>query len=607
MKTNKKFACAFLIFTALLGNGCKKILEEHPQSSIVPSFFNTPSGVLGGIAGGYAAIREATYGTEGFTAEMDAGTDDHLAGGSASGIQLYTYNGINSSVGGAGFGDAYRAINTMNGVLQYGQTIDLDAATRKQYLAQAKFIRAFWYFLLVQKHGDVPLHTEFITVPTKADTRAPVADVYKVIIKDLTEAAADLPNVPTAPFTGKAACKPVAQFLLARVYLTRGWLTNNSADFQQAYTLFTDLIANKATYGWDLWQDYGDAFNPVNDNGKETIFVSDHNIDTKYGIYPLGQAQGGGPYNLLPWFTNFNYPNLSGINSYVNGAGSLVTTGAGTMVRDVQYGRPYTRTRPNTDPVKTGANAGKRYILDQAFVNRDVDSRYENTFYTAWISNVATANTAAAANNTRGISYTLIPGVDTGIYMPPFEVAGAPQFVGTRPFKGIVITPKYWNNNIFPSVKKFMDPSRAAANFNDPSTRPVVIWRFSDVYLLAGEAAFKLGDLTNAAKWINVVRQRAAYRKTNTAAQNLAGVTAMTILPSDVTLDFILDERSREFFAECQRWLDLVRTRTLTARVKAWNNEAAPYVKDEFMLRAIPQNEIDLVTEGPKMPQNPGY
>jgi hypothetical protein len=335
--------------------------------------------------------------------------------------------------------------------------------------------------------------------------------------------------------------------------------------------------------------------------------VSDHNIDTKYGIYPLGQAQGGGPYNLLPWFTNFNYPNLSGINSYENTSGGLVTTGAGAMVRDVQYGRPYTRTRPNTDPVKTGANVGKRYVLDQAFVNRDVDSRYENTFYTAWISNVATANTAGAANNKRGISYTMAPGVDTGIYMPPFDVVGAPQFVGTRPFKGIVIPPKYWNNNIFPSVKKFMDPNRAAANFNDPSTRPVVIWRFSDVYLLAAEAAFKLGDLTNAANLINVVRQRAAYRKTNTSAQNLAAAAAMTIQPGDVTLDFILDERSREFFAECQRWLDLVRTRSLTARVKAWNNEAAPYVKDEFMLRAIPQNEIDLVIEGPKMPQNPGY
>ncbi|MES2277232.1 MAG: RagB/SusD family nutrient uptake outer membrane protein [Bacteroidota bacterium] len=607
MKINRKFVSVLLLCTAVLGNSCKKVLEEHPQSSIVPTYFNSPEGVLGGIAGGYDQIRQSTYGTEGFMAEMDAGTDDHLAGGSASGITLYTYNGIASDVGGAGFANAYTAINTLNGVLKYGQTVNLDAAVRKQYLAQAKFLRAWWYFLLVQKYGDVPLHTEFITTPTTADTRAPVADVYKQIIQDATEAAADLPNVPTAPFTGKAACKPVALFLLGRAYLTRGWLTNTAADFQQAYTILNDLITNRATYSMDLWQDYGDAFNPANDNGKETIFVSDHNIDAKYGLYKLGNGDAGGPYNLLPWFTNYNYPNLSGQNSFLNSSGTVVISGVSSVVRDVVYGRPFTRTRPNNDAMTTGANAGKRYILDQAFAVRDVDSRYDNTFYTAWIANTAVTNKATDANNTRGITYTTVPGVDTAVYMPTTEIIGAPQFIGTRPFKGVVLTPKMWNNNIFPSVKKFMDPSRAAANFNDPSTRPVVIWRFSDAYLLAAEAAFKNSDLINAARLINVVRQRAAYRKTNTAAQNLAAVAAMTIQPSDVTIDLILDERTREFFAEGQRWLDLVRTRQLTRRVQLWNKEAAPYVKDAFMLRAIPQNEIDLVTSGPKMPQNPGY
>ncbi len=607
MKINKKFACALIACVTLSAGGCKKILEEHPESAIVPSFFNTPAGVLGGIAGAYNAIRVGTYGTEGFSAQMVAGTDDHLAGGSASGIQLYTYNGINSSVGGAGFGDAYTAINTLNGVLQYGQTIDLDAAVRKQYIAQAKFLRAYWYFLLVQQYGDVPLHTTFITVPTQADTRAPVADVYKQIIQDLTDAAADLPNVPTAPFLGKAACKPVAQYLLAKAYLTRGWLNNTQADFQQAYTIFTDIIANKATYGLDLWQDYGDAFVPANDYGKESMFVSDHSIDAKYGLYNIGNADGGGPYNLQPWFTNFNYPNNSGLNSYLNGSGNLVIAGNPGMVRDVANGRPYTRTRPNTDPVKTGANAGKRYVLDQAFVNRDIDTRYEATFYKAYISNTAATNTAGDVNNKRGIAYTMQVGVDTAIYFPDFDVATAPQFIGTRAFKGIVIPPRLWNSQVFPSVKKFMDPSRAASNFNDPSTRPVVLFRFSDVYLLAAEAAFKLNENVNAAKWINVVRQRAAYRKTNTPLQNAAAVTAITIQPSDVTLDFILDERSREFFAECNRWLDLVRTRSLVRRVQAWNNEAAPYIKNEYMLRAIPQTQIDRVVEGPTMPQNPGY
>ena len=596
----KLLAC-ILFFIAV--SGCKKILEEHPEAGIVPSFFNSPAGVLGGITGVYNDIR-SDWGTEGFTAEMVAGTDEHLAGASASGIQLYTYNGLTSSNFGAAWNIAYTDINTLNGVLQYGQTIDIPDATRKQYLAQAKFLRAFWYFYLVQTFGDVPLHTTFITTPSQADSRQPVADVYAQILKDLTEAAADLPNTPTAPFLGKAATKPVALYLLAKAYLTRGWLNNNAADFTQAYTIASGIIANKTTYNLDLWQDYADAFNPANDYGKETLFVSDHNNDPKYGQYTVGGgASGGAAQNLTPWFYIWNYPSNSGLNSFKNASNNLVNSGPSGMIRDAANGRPYVRTRPNS---AVGPLTGKRYILDEAFADRVNDSRYDNTFQKVWISNVAVSNTAGAANNSRGIGYTMVPGVDTAVWIPDVEVAGAPQFNGAVPFKGIIIPPSLWSNSYFPSVKKFMDPTRGA-NFNDPSTRPVVMYRFSDVYLIAAEAAFKAGDLTNAATMINVIRQRAAFRKSNTAAQNAAAVAANTITPADVTLDFILDERSREFYGEWQRWLDLVRTRSLVTRVKAWNPEAAPYIKDFHMLRPIPQSEIDRVVQGPKFPQNPGY
>jgi hypothetical protein len=607
MKRYNKLSCAVVLVTiAMLTNSCKKLLEEHPQSSIVPSFFNSPAGVLGGIAGVYNDIR-SSWGTEGFSAEMVAGTDEHLSGASASGIQLYTYNGLNSTLAGSFWNAAYTDINTLNGVLQYGATIDLPDATRKQYLAQAKFLRAFWYFHLVQCFGDVPLHLTFITTPSQADSRQPVADVYIQIIKDLTEAAADLPNTPTDPFLGKAATKPVALYLLAKAYLTRGWLNNTQADFVQAYTIAAGIITNKATYGLDLWQDYGDAFAPANDYGKESLFISDHSSDPKYGQYTVGgQASGGSAQNLTPWFYIWNYPSNSGINSNKNSSGVLVNSGTSTMIRDVPNGRPYIRTRPNSTLLTTGPNAGKRYILDQAFVNRTNDSRYDNTFQKVWISNTALSNTAAAAGNTRGISYSMNVGVDTAIWIPDTEIAGAPQFNGTTPFKGIIIPPSLWTNAYFPSVKKFMDPSRGS-NFNDPSTRPVVIYRFADVYMIAAEAYFKDNKLTEAAAMLNVVRQRAAFRKTNTAAQNAAAVASLTITAADVTLDFILDERSREFYGEWQRWLDLVRTRSLVTRVTAWNTEAAPNIKPFHMLRPIPQTEIDRVVEGPAFPQNPGY
>ncbi|CAG5072633.1 hypothetical protein DYBT9623_04220 [Dyadobacter sp. CECT 9623] len=604
MKSIKILITAALI--ASFSSGCEKVLEEHPQSQIVPTYFNSPSGVLGGIAGVYNDIR-GQWGTEGFTVEMQAGTDEFIQGVNGGGGPAYTYNGLNSSNFGAAWGVAFQDINTLNGVLQYGATIDLPEATRKQYLAQAKFLRAFWYFYLVQTWGDVPLHTEFITVPSQAASRQPAAEVYELIIKDLTEAAADLPNQPTAPFLGKAATKPVAQLLLAKAYLTRGWLNNTASDFTQAATICDDIIAKKGDYALDLWQDYGDAFVPANDYGKETMFVSDHVLDPKYGYYQVGgQAGGGAAQNLSPWFTNWNYPNNSGINSIKNAAGAFVHSGTSGMLRDSYYGRPYVRMRPNSDKIATGPRAGKNYFLDQAFTNRNVDSRYNNSFYTVYISNTAVKNEANATNNLRGISYTTVPGVDTAVWLPDYEVPGAPQFVGNRPFKGIVVPPSLWNNSIFPALKKFMDPSRGA-NFNDPSTRPVVLYRFSDVYMTGAEAYFKAGNNIKAAALINVVRQRAAFKKTNSTAENAAAATALTITPAQVTLDFILDERSREFFGEWQRWHDLVRTRSLVRRVQEWNQEAATYVKDFNMLRPIPQTQIDRVVEGPKFPQNSGY
>jgi len=605
MRNKIKISAMVIVFT-ICSAGCKKVLEENPRSGIVPSFFNTPSGVLGGISGVYNDIRSA-WGTEGFTTEMVAGTDEHLAGASASGVQVHNYNGLNGSNFGAAWGTAYTDINTLNGVLQYGQTIDLPDATRKQYLAQAKFLRGFWYFYLVQTFGDIPLNTEFITIPSQAASRQPVADVYVQIIKDLTEAAADLPNTPTAPFLAKSATKPVALYLLAKAYLTRGWLTNTQSDFTQASTICADIIANKATYGLDLWQDYGDAFVPANDYGKETLFVSDHSIDPKYGQYTVGGgAAGGAAQNLTPWFNTWNYPSNSGINAFKNASGALVNSGTSGMLRDAANGRPFIRIRPNSYVWPSGANSGKRYILDEAFVNRTNDSRWDNTFQKVWISNTAVSNTATAANNSRGISYTMTVGVDTAVWIPDVEIAGAPQFDNARPFKGIIIPPSLWSNTFFPSVKKFMDPSRGA-NFNDPSTRPVVMYRFSDVYLIAAEAYFKEGKLTEAANMLNIIRQRAAFRKSNSAAQNAAAAASLTITSADVTIDFILDERSREFYGEWQRWLDLVRTRSLIRRVTAWNPEAAPNIKDFHMLRPIPQSQIDRVVEGPPFPQNPGY
>jgi hypothetical protein len=87
-----KISRVLAIIAVLSLLGCEKLLEEHPRSSISPTFLETPAGLFGGVTGVYSDLRNL-WGTEGFGATCVAGTDDHLMGGSASGQTFYTYNG----------------------------------------------------------------------------------------------------------------------------------------------------------------------------------------------------------------------------------------------------------------------------------------------------------------------------------------------------------------------------------------------------------------------------------------------------------------------------------------------------------------------------------
>src|SRR5664279_443562 len=281
----KKISFAITFAVLMVISGCQKVLEEDPKSQITPQFFTTPGGILGGIAGVYSDMRNL-WGTEGFINITLAGTDEVLAGGSASGVPWWTYNNIVASDNAttALWNIAYQDINTANGVLQFGATANLPDSTKAQYLAQAKFLRAFYYFYLVQTFGDVPLHTSFITNATTSDTRAPIKEVYDQIIKDFTEASQELPAKPTTPFLGKPATQASALYFLAKVYLTRGWSSaDSSGDFAQAISIASNLITNASTYGLGLWPDYASSNAPGDEYGPETIFVVDREADLKYG------------------------------------------------------------------------------------------------------------------------------------------------------------------------------------------------------------------------------------------------------------------------------------------------------------------------------------
>lgn len=590
-----------LRYSLLLGvilfaaTGCKKLLDEQQRTSFAPSFFTTTDGIQGGIAGIYSSFR-LHWATQIFTQLFNGGTDESLRGGSVDGSaatwMIYNNPAISSNTNNyEGFWNSlFININTANGVLKYGADANIPQATKTQLLAQAKFLRGFCYFYLVTTFGAVPVSTEFSTTATAAAAPSPLADVYAQIIKDLTEAAADLPNTPGTGL-GKPATKPTALYLLAKTYLWRGWSTASQAnDFQQAYTIAKGVIDNKATYNLDLMPYFGNVFVEGNEYGREVLMVIDHTKDLKFGQNSaVGSFASGPAENKSNFFWRPNYPTIP--------ANWPTNSGANVTVRDRRNGRPFIRLRPNTS-----------YVLDVAFANRATDSRYEGTFQTVWLSN-STPESAPGSTGATTPRGTLINGVDTAIWMR--DRAVTPQ--ERAAFKGIMFEPDHipgvavpYTPAYFPSVRKFDDSTRG--DMNDYSDRPYILFRFSELYLIAAEAAIKGGATPqDAANMINVLRTRAALKANQTPAQYAANVIAQQVTAAQMTIDFLLDERSRELFAEDTRWWDLSRTQKLVTRVKLYNSEAGPGVQAHNMLRPIPQSQIDLVTDGPKYPQNPGY
>jgi hypothetical protein len=202
-------------------------------------------------------------------------------------------------------------------------------------------------------------------------------------------------------------------------------------------------------------------------------------------------------------------------------------------------------------------------------------------------------------------------------------IAGRPDFV---------ITPRAISRIVFPGLWKLgvyrTDNGTGLGQPNATSTRPYKIAKFSEFYFIAAEAAVK-GATTVAGKsareLINVIRARAGKwkfsNKDNAAfvADNSAAMTAAT--PATIDINYILAERSREYFGEGLRWFDLVRTQTWTDIAgtyeicgTAYGNHTAQTVTrtidKKYYLRPIPQAQLDAMdaTADEKTAyQNPGY
>lgn len=629
----------------LFATSCSDILDEQPRSIYEPTFFQTEKGVEGGITSMYAHLRYI-YGQAYYYNSCLTGTDEATYAQSADGnFKDADLSGVGSLTASSSrsdvlWGTAFSNINTANGVLENGSKVGVSEAL----LAEAHFFRGMDYFLLVQTFGGVPLdlgagELKFNISTSRTSVRNTVPEVYtKAVFPDLKTAITNLPDNPRV--TG-GVTKTVARLYLSKAYLTYGWWLENPNNiptypecdrtdpeghdaawyYQQAYDIATEAIDNPGPYG--LMESFYQVNAGSYDRNKEILLYADHTQeDEYYNGGSLSYGSGGAPDNFAGWMMNWNYTDIQAKDKDGNTISPVI------RVAEQAYGRPWTRMAP------------PHGVFTKTFKDKTKDSRYDGTFTTVYRGNWSTnGNNWTTVSGANGIAVaegepllTFLPEDDPNIQYPDGagnSNTGAGVITGRGDY---VMGPSAISRRVYPGLWKLgpyrTDNGTGPGQPNAGSTRPYNIAKFSELYLIAAEAAVK-GATTkpdkSARELVNVLRDRAGKWTFNNAENEEMDVdygsqlTAET--PATIDINFILDERSREFYGEGYRWFDLVRT-------QKWNEYADSYeicgndkgdrnivtytrtIKPGHYLRPIPQGQLDgmeMSADEKKNYQNPEY
>lgn len=593
-------AAVILIISAIACN--KQLKEDNPHDLIPGTQYTNPAGFITLVNMAYQDLHQI-YGIEDGMFLCETGTDlwyNDSRGGYAS--QITQYSGLASGQGQPKnhWVACYRGINYcntgINGIDKAGYT---NATEKNARLAELKFLRALYYYHIVEQFGAAPLQlgSSLDSINLNIKRSAP-EEIYAVMIDDLNFAKDNLPvTQPVAEYS--RASKKSALGLLARVLLTRAYYATGAEQtsyFTQAKTIAEQVINNQSSLGVSLY--------PQGQYPK---------VDTTLYGTPATRATHKEAMFVLAYSESFPTSNA-------------YTTTNGNRI--FKWTLPKYTGRPGMSTAYVyGVDNEQRlmptwHLLD--LFDETADARYAWDFQEYWKANqawtwVATGSKANISDNNK-LKYTKSASVDglkinvgdTAMYFTKKTWGGRLTRTYLEVDKNeLYQTPVHGqgslivNDNLiascYPAFKKFVNPSptsfTATTDFGD-----AMIMRLAEMYLIAAEAAVQLGDQATAAKWVNVIRARAA----------IPGHEAdMVVTPSQMDINFILDERGREFAGEEQRWYDLKRVfRTgedWTAYILKYNPDLTS-IMPFHRLRPIPLTELQAVPDPQAYGgQNPGY
>ena len=457
--------------------------------------------------------------------------------------------------------ELYSAVNQANAGINRIDNVDWPSEeVRNSNLAELRFMRAFYYWHIVEQWGGAILRTEETQDAIQTSERSSPEEFYDVILSDLQFAAEHLPVDQGAEYS--RADKKAAYGFLARAALSRAYYGDEETYFQMARDAALEVINRQDEFGVELWEDYADLWDPANNkNNKEAVYIISNS--TNPGLNYDSRANKLHQFFLTPY------------------------SGKPGLVQSVEYGR----------------DNGRHFMPTLAlleFYNEEIDSRYYGSFKETWIANTEfTWDEEDVENFDKDPSIegvTMTPGEDTALFITKKRIENEPQ----RPYVVIDRDSMYApdgsikTGNDYVVLTKYMDPYRESSGA-ETGFQDIIVMRLAEMYLIAAEAEHQLGNDAAAAEYVNVLRRRAAYDGFE---------EEMLVDASDIDINFLLDERARELAGEFLRWFDLKRTGRLEERIARYNPDITEF-RPHHILRPIPQGEIDQATND--LQQNPGY
>lgn len=557
---NKVIKLSLSTILVLSGLQCHKgFLDEEPKAIIAPdNLYVNKAGFDAGLYGLYNRVRSERKGINGASNDLTStaaviGVDNayslYPAGGAAEsvfndfGVRMNPTAGYIRNL----WEYLYQTINAANTIVDRAENPDVEWTEdeKNQVVAEARLIRAWAYRHLTYLWGNVPLNlheSDGNSIRTDWD-RTPVAEVRAAMEQDWLFAEAHLPDVPV--MDGRAS-KAVAQHYLAELYLTIG---NNEKAREKAQAVVSNTNYNLMTarYGVNANQPgtaFTDMFLDKNSNRSEGNREVLWTFQNEY-------LTVGGDVNIMRrwWVNRYNtikVNNKTPITFSVENGGRGIGRFAATKYAFSVYG-------PNDD---RGSYHAWRYFY---IMN-----------YPSSLPSGSQPNATCASPGWTGSRIGDTVKLSINCNEPNPSATTAQNWPSTRKWDWAPPPPDVENSS----------------NYNDQ-----VYLRLAETYLLLAEAQFKLGDAPGAAITINAIRNRAH---------------ATPITAGDVTMEFILDERSRELFSEEHRRYTLLRTGTWFDRTKQYNRFTGAKIALRDTLLPIPQSVIDANLTKP-MEQNPGY